>query len=110
MHDPKHFQRPEVFDPSRFIKDGQFVRDPRVCVFSVGLRNCVGKKLAQQEFFSFAAHILHKFRVEHVQGKFGKIQNLDKLCKSFSISNGIERKTFCPAEKATWNQRITVAC
>ena len=72
MHDPKHFHQPEVFDPSRFIKDGQFVRDPRVCVFSTGLRNCVGKKLAQQEFFSFAAHILHKFRLEHVQGKFGQ--------------------------------------
>ena len=68
MHDSKHFKQPENFNPDRFIKDEKFVRDPRVCVFSSGLRNCVGKKLAQQEFFSFAAHILHKFQLEHVQG------------------------------------------
>jgi len=72
MHDPKHFNHPEKFNPSRFIKNGKFSRDPRVCVFSTGLRNCVGKKLAQQEFFSFAAHTLHKFRLEHAQGKLDK--------------------------------------
>ena len=73
MHDSKHFKNPENFNPDRFIKDGNFVRDPRVCVFSSGLRNCVGKKLAQQEFFSFASHILHKFKLEHVKGKFDNL-------------------------------------
>ena len=69
MHDPKHFDQPENFSPDRFIKNGKFVRDPRVCPFSTGLRSCIGKKLAQLEVFSYAAHVLHKFRLDHVQGK-----------------------------------------
>ena len=68
-HDPKHFDEPEKFNPNRFLKDGKFQRDPRVCVFGTGLRSCIGKKLAQQECFSFAATVLHKFTLEHVQGK-----------------------------------------
>ena len=69
MHDPANFDSPHQFNPSHFIDDnGRFVRDPRVCIFSTGLRNCIGKKLAQVEFFSFAAHIIHRFRLVHVNG------------------------------------------
>ena len=66
MHDPANFDSPDQFNPSRF--NGRFVRDPRVCIFSTGLRNCIGKKLAQVEFFSFAAHIIHRFQLVHVNG------------------------------------------
>ena len=43
MHDPVHFDNPDQFNPNRFLnRNGEFVRDPHVCVFSTGLRNCVG--------------------------------------------------------------------
>ena len=75
MHDASYFKQPDQFNPERFIENGVFVRDQRVCNFSVGLRNCVGKKMAQVEFFSFAAHILHKFRLRHVKGHLEPIKH-----------------------------------
>ena len=68
MHDAKHFTQPQIFNPNRFINEGKFVKDPRVCVFSTGLRNCVGKKLAQIELFTFAANIIHRFKLVHQEG------------------------------------------
>ena len=68
MHDAKHFSQPQIFNPNRFINEGKFVKDPRVCVFSTGLRNCVGKKLAQIELFTFAANIIHRFKLIHQEG------------------------------------------
>ena len=38
MHDPANFKDPEKFNPDRFIQNGKFVRDKRVCIFSVGNR------------------------------------------------------------------------
>ena len=55
MQNPAIFTDPEKFVPDRFIKNGEFVNDVRVCVFSLGLRNCVGKQLAISEYFIFAA-------------------------------------------------------
>ena len=79
MHDGSHFHQPDEFKPERFIEKGIFVRDPRVCNFSVGLRNCVGKKLAQVEFFSFAAHLLHTFKLVHVKGHLEPIKHMSLL-------------------------------
>ena len=68
MHNPNNFRHPECFIPDRFIKDGQFINDPRVCIFSMGLRNCIGKQLAVTEYFTFAADIINNFKVEKVHG------------------------------------------
>ena len=38
-------------------------KNPKVCPFSLGLRNCVGKRLAQMEYFSFSAQLIHKFKI-----------------------------------------------
>ena len=82
-HDPKHFYQPEIFNPDRFIQNGKFMRNPRVCVFSTGLRSCIGKKLAQQEVFSYAAHVVHHFKLEHIEGKLDKY-NFEK---TFGLEN-----------------------
>ena len=69
MHDPKNFPEPENFNPERFLTNGKFEHNARVCPFSTGLRNCVGMKVAKTEYFSFAAHIVHTFEITHVQGR-----------------------------------------
>jgi len=63
MNDPKNFENPSKFIPDRFIKDGQFENDPKVCGFSVGLRNCIGKSLAIEEYFAFATTMVENFRL-----------------------------------------------
>ena len=63
MHNPKNFPEPEVFKPERFFVDGKFHKNPLVCSFSMGLRNCLGKRLAEIEYFTFAAQIILKFKI-----------------------------------------------
>ena len=38
-------------------------QNAKVCPFSLGLRNCVGKRLAQMEYFLFSAQLVHKFQI-----------------------------------------------
>ena len=63
MHNPQNFQEPGVFKPERFLVDGIFHKNPLVCPFSIGLRNCLGKRLAEIEYFTIAARIIQKFKI-----------------------------------------------
>ena len=38
-------------------------KNAKVCPFSLGNRNCVGKRLAEIEYFTFATQIIHKFKI-----------------------------------------------
>ena len=67
MHDPKNFDEPDRFIPDRFFKNGQFVNDIRVVTFSIGLRNCIGKQIAIDEYFVFATNIIRDFRLSRYQ-------------------------------------------
>ena len=42
MLDPDNFADPLKFLPDRFLKDGVYHYDPKVCNFSIGLRQCPG--------------------------------------------------------------------
>ena len=54
---------PNRFVPDRFLDNGKFVHDPQVCNFSVGLRNCVGRQLAQTQYFQTAAQLVNRFTI-----------------------------------------------
>ena len=62
-HNPEFFHEPNNFKPSRFLQDGKFVTDVRVCPFSVGLRNCIGKQLAMDQYFIFGTQIVLRFKI-----------------------------------------------
>jgi len=64
MHNKKNFPEPECFKPERFLHNGNFINDQKVCNFSVGKRNCVGKHIAQTFYFEIAAAIITNFRLE----------------------------------------------
>ena len=71
MHDPKNFSEPSKFIPDRFIdENGEFVNDPKVCGFSVGLRNCIGKSLAIEEYFVFATSMVENFEIKRFNNVF----------------------------------------
>lgn len=59
-----------MYQPERFVKNGVFEGDMRVCVFSIGLRNCIGKQLAQDTYFYFAAKILKNFKISAIDPDF----------------------------------------
>lgn len=75
MHNPNIYPEPHLFKPDRFVKDGQFVNDIRVCSFSLGLRNCIGKQLAILEYFTFAADVINNYKIERVAGTMAPAQH-----------------------------------
>ena len=63
-HDPKAWENPFSFKPSRFIdSDGSFVYPSDRCFlpFGCGPRVCLGESLAKTELFLFLARLLQRF-------------------------------------------------
>ena len=70
MLDSKHFENPHEFNPDRFItSDGTFEADEHVIPFSTGKRYCLGKSLAEKEFFLFFTGLLSKYDINPVPGQ-----------------------------------------
>jgi len=64
MNDPKHFKDPEIFNPYRFIdQNGQFVKDERLVIYSLGKRICMGELFARKDIFMFTANLIQKMRL-----------------------------------------------
>ena len=62
--DPKYFSNPHEFNPNRFLNsNGEFKPDPHVVAFGLGKRDCVGKSLAEKEYYWFFVGIMQKFDI-----------------------------------------------
>jgi len=62
MNDPKHWDKPEEFNPDRFLDgEGNFKKNDRCIPFLVGKRYCLGQQLAQHQLFLFLAGLLQAF-------------------------------------------------
>jgi cytochrome P450 len=47
MQNPKYYEDPEVFDPYRWTKPGEYTKEPYSFIpFSAGPRSCIGKYVA----------------------------------------------------------------
>ncbi|KAG1656599.1 Cytochrome P450 2C1 [Nymphon striatum] len=63
--DPKLWDDPDSFNPSRFIDaEGKVFRPPYLMPFGSGKRNCAGESLAKMEIFLFFATLLQNFVFE----------------------------------------------
>ncbi|KAK0460227.1 cytochrome P450 [Desarmillaria tabescens] len=69
-HDPKVYQNPMVFDPTRFLATPEHVpeRDPRDIAFGFGRRICPGRYLANATVFMVCAVVLSTFDISKVEG------------------------------------------
>lgn len=78
-HDKDEWEKPEVFNPARFMdKEGQHVGSERkfsaagvrsYLPFSAGRRGCLGESLAKTELFLVASRLMHQFKIENPPGR-----------------------------------------
>uniref|UniRef100_A0A665U3A7 Cytochrome P450, family 17, subfamily A, polypeptide 2 n=1 Tax=Echeneis naucrates TaxID=173247 RepID=A0A665U3A7_ECHNA len=81
-HDTEHWDKPDIFNPDRFLNDqGQRVIPPCFLPFGAGPRVCVGESLARLELFMFLSSLLQRlsFRLPdgapppNLQGRLGVV-------------------------------------
>ncbi|EKM77276.1 hypothetical protein AGABI1DRAFT_77728 [Agaricus bisporus var. burnettii JB137-S8] len=75
LHDPKIYRDPFLFNPDRFLKNGEIdpsVRDPTVASFGFGRRICPGRFFADASLFSTVTHVLAVFDIKPSLDKNGK--------------------------------------
>ena len=62
QHDESRWPEPEKFLPERHLdNDGKFNTSSNWMIFNVGLRNCLGQKLAKMELFIVTISLFQKF-------------------------------------------------
>ncbi|KAH9903302.1 cytochrome P450 [Cubamyces lactineus] len=64
MHNPDLYPEPDVFNPDRFVRDGQVrddVLDPASIIFGFGRRKCPGRHFADAILYIIIATMLHVF-------------------------------------------------
>ncbi|KPJ01783.1 Cytochrome P450 18a1 [Papilio xuthus] len=67
--DPKLWEEPSKFNPSRFIDEAGRIKRPEFFMpFGVGRRMCLGDVLARMEMFMFFATIMHQFDIQMEAG------------------------------------------
>lgn len=68
--DPKLWDRPELFNPDRFVDHGGKVfRSPQLMPFGSGKRACPGKNLARAELFLYFVTLFQRFRFEPTEAQ-----------------------------------------
>ncbi|XP_049273441.1 lithocholate 6-beta-hydroxylase-like [Rhipicephalus sanguineus] len=65
-HDPLYWTDPEKFDPDRFSPENKHLIKPGVYQpFGLGIRACIGQRLALLEMASVTSQVLGRFRITH---------------------------------------------
>ncbi|XP_062947924.1 cholesterol side-chain cleavage enzyme, mitochondrial [Cynocephalus volans] len=75
--EPTFFSKPETFDPNRWLEKDKNTTHFRNLGFGWGVRQCVGRRIAELEMTLFLIHMLENFRIE--------IQHLSDVGTTFNL-------------------------
>ncbi|KAL7281056.1 hypothetical protein ACG7TL_004358 [Trametes sanguinea] len=79
-HDPERYPEPDVFNPERFLKDGEpdpDALDPADIAFGYGRRICPGRHFADTSLFLSLATVLHTLSISAPLGANGQPINME---------------------------------
>lgn len=65
--EPSFFANPEKFDPTRWLDKDKNATHFRSLGFGWGVRQCLGRRIAEVEMSIFLIHMLENFRIESQQ-------------------------------------------
>lgn len=92
--DEKVFPEPEIFNPNRFMVNGNLNTDVlnKFIPCGIGKRRCIGEKLGKTELFLYTVNILQKLNIQQVSKIdstpiFGLVQKPKPVELSFSERN-----------------------
>uniref|UniRef100_A0A8C4LC41 Cytochrome P450 n=1 Tax=Equus asinus asinus TaxID=83772 RepID=A0A8C4LC41_EQUAS len=92
LHDPRHFEKPDVFYPGHFLDaEGNFRKHKAFIPFSMGKRLCLGEGLARSQLFLILTSMLQNFSLGSPQAPEDidftpRINGLTKLPSVFQLS------------------------
>nr|XP_027222240.1 probable cytochrome P450 12a4, mitochondrial [Penaeus vannamei] len=74
----EHFPRAAEYLPERWLRHHPLgpINHYASIPFSTGLRNCVGRRLSEQESYTIVARLLHKYRLEWHYGDLDPIMSI----------------------------------
>lgn len=76
---PLDWSDPEDFNPKRFLlEDGSYKSPPQFIPFQTGKRMCPGDELARMILYSYAAHIVRKYKISLPNSE--EPPNFDGIC------------------------------
>jgi cytochrome P450 len=79
LHDPEYFPNPDVFDASRFLRDGQYVHDEKLVMFGIGKRPCPGRKISEVILFHMIMTLMREFDIH-------PLKHPDELSDEFELT------------------------
>ncbi|XP_077538704.1 cytochrome P450 3A6-like isoform X2 [Haemaphysalis longicornis] len=89
--DPRHWHRPDVFDPDRFLPQNKSRINPMAMqAFGNGPRNCIGMRFAHMELRYTFAHILRKYRLEKTENSQKDPPAIEMNPIVLRIKNGVK--------------------
>lgn len=102
--DPSLWDKPEEFNPSRFIDSEGKVRKPEYFIpFGVGRRKCLGDILARMELFLYFASLVHRFDISVPEGS-----PLPSLKGNVGVTISPQSFTICVKARPLATQEVEV--
>jgi len=98
QRNPRYWENPSKFDPTRHLGQAGATKGPGYTGFSMGVRQCIGKRFAEVEMVSLVVNLVRRFKLLPVPLEGETFEQLQKR-----YEKGNEELSFTPDN---WDIRL----